>query len=262
MKIKKGRDFSTAFPSDSSAIIINEKAAKRLGLGSDPIGKKINSFNGPADVKNAITWTVIGVVDDFHFSSMKESISALSLVLGKSDGSICFRFKPNQTAQVIASLETIWQRLAPGQPFQYSLLDEDFSQMYFAEQRLGKIFTLFAGLAIVIACLGLFALTAFTAEQRTKEIGIRKVMGASVRSIVILLSREFGKLIIMAFFIAVPIAWFAIGWWLKSYTYKVEIGWIVYASSGTIAMAIALLTMSFQSIKAATSDPVKSLRSE
>ncbi len=134
--------------------------------------------------------------------------------------------------------------------------------MYAAEQRLGRIFGIFAAFAILIACLGLFALTAFTAEQRTKEIGIRKVLGASVNSIIILLSKEFGKLIIIAFVLAAPIAWFAVDWWLKLYTYKVEIGIFVYLLAGFISFAIAWLTMGYQSIRAATSDPVKSLRSE
>lgn len=134
--------------------------------------------------------------------------------------------------------------------------------MYAAEQRLGKIFFVFAGLAIIIACLGLFALTAFTAEQRTKEIGIRKVLGASVSSIVVLLSKEFGKLILIAFVIATPIAWFGVDWWLKNYTYKAEIGVMVYLLAGVFSFVIAWVTMGYQSIRAASSDPVKSLRSE
>jgi putative ABC transport system permease protein len=134
--------------------------------------------------------------------------------------------------------------------------------MYASEQRLGKIFALFALLAIIIACLGLFALTAFTAEQRTKEIGVRKVLGASVSSIVLLLSKEFGKLILIAFVITIPIAWFSVDWWLKGYTYKTEIGIAVYLFAGVSAFLIALITMGYQSIKAATNDPVKSLRSE
>ncbi len=262
MNVSKGRAFSNEFKSDSSAIIINKIAASRLGLGEDPIGKKVSSFDGPADLDHIITYTIIGIMDDFHFSSMKEGILPLGLILGKSDGSVCFRFKPNQAKNVIESIEKIWKGLAPGQPFQYSFLDEDFAEMYFAEQRLGKIFTLFAGLAIVIACLGLFALTAFTAEQRTKEIGIRKVMGASVQSIVLLLSQEFGKLIIIAFVVAAPVAWYAIKWWLSGYSYKVEIGWAIYVLSGVMALLIAFITMSFQSIKAATNNPINSLRNE
>ena len=152
--------------------------------------------------------------------------------------------------------------MAPGQPFQYSFLDEDFGRMYQAEQRLGKIFTMFAALAIAIACLGLFALTAFTAEQRSKEIGIRKVLGASVKGIVLLLSQDFGKLIIIAFLISAPLAWFAVTWWLETYSYKAVIGVGVYFLAGAAAFIIALLTISLQSIKAASANPVTSLRNE
>ena len=159
-------------------------------------------------------------------------------------------------------MKKTWEILAPSQPLQFSFLDEGFERMYASEQRLGKTFGVFAGLAIVIACLGLFALTAFTAEQRTKEIGIRKVLGASVSSIVVLLSKEFGKLIIIAFVLAVPIAWFAVDWWLENYSYKVEIGVGMYLLAGVVSFVIAWLTMGYQSIKAASSNPVASLRSE
>lgn len=262
MNVREGRGFSTAFPSDSQAIILNQTAATRLGLGKDAIGKKINTFEGAATPENTRARTVIGIIDDFHFSSMKNNISALTLILGKADGSVSFRFQPNKTTEVIQSVEKIWKRLAPGQPFQYSFLDEDFERMYQAEQRLGTIFSLFAGLAIIIACLGLFALTAFTAEQRTKEIGIRKVLGASVSSIVVLLSKEFGKLILIAFVLSTPVAWWAVSKWLEGYQYKVEIGWWIFGIAGFSALVIAWITMSFQSIKAALMNPVKSLRSE
>ncbi len=263
MKIKKGRGLSSAFPSDSSAVVLNETAAERLGLGEDPIGKRITEFAGnDVDVNHTQSYTVVGVVEDFHFSSMKESILALGLFLSPTDGSVSFRFKPGQTGEVLQSIETIWKKLAPGQPFQYSFLDEDFEGMYHAEQRLGHIFTLFAGLAIIIACLGLFALTAFTAEQRTKEIGSRKVLGASVRSIVLLLSKDFGKLIFVAFIIAAPIGWFAVNWWLQSYTYKTEIGVSIYLLTGALAFIIAICTMGYQSIRAANSHPVQSLKNE
>lgn len=234
----------------------------------DPIGKKISTFKENEDGDERLdpdrteSWTVIGVVEDFHFASMKESISALGLFLEKSDGSVSFLFKPEKTHDVIENLEKTWKQLAPGQPFQYSFLDEDFESMYRSEQRHGKIFALFAGLAIIIACMGLFALTAFTAEQRTKEIGIHKVLGASVSSIVLLLSRDFGKLILVAFFVSAPTAWYAVNWWLESYTYKTEIGVPVYLLSGALAFTIALVTMSYQSIKAAATNPVESLRTE
>lgn len=152
--------------------------------------------------------------------------------------------------------------MAPAQPFEYTFLDDEFTSMYASEQRLGKIFAIFAGLAIIIACLGLFALSAFTAEQRTKEIGIRKVLGATVGSIIFLLSKEFGKLIVIAFIIAAPLSWFAVKWWLQSYSYKTEIGVLIYVIAGVSAFLVAWLTMGYQSIKAASSNPVNSLRSE
>ncbi|MBI1770032.1 MAG: ABC transporter permease [Bacteroidetes bacterium] len=266
MKVKLGRAFSNEFPSDSNAVVLNQAAAAQFGF-TDPIGKKISTFDGnrpdgSPDPNKIKSWTIIGVMENFHFSSLKENITSLGLFLGKSDGSISFRFNSNNSQEAIQSIEDVWKKLAPGQPFQYSFLDEDFGRMYSSEQRLGKIFAAFASLAIIIACLGLFALTAFTAEQRTKEIGIRKVMGASVSSIVVLLSKEFGKLIVIAFALAAPLAWFAIDWWLKGYTFKTEIGVMVYALAGLFCLLIAWLTMGYQSIRAATSNPVKSLRSE
>lgn len=267
MKIKDGRDFSKDFRSDTAAIILNESALKLFGITEDPIGKSIMTWAGNiTDMQEGerkfTKYTVIGVLDDFHFESLRQSISPLGLFLQRSRGLISFRFEAQNTQDVIASLQQTWQKIAPGMPFAYSFLDEDFEAMYTTEQRLGKIFSVFAGLAIVIACLGLFALTAFTAEQRTKEIGIRKVMGASVGSIVILLSREFGKLIFVAFLVAVPVAWFGIGKWLDGYTYRTEIGVLIYLAAGMISFFIAWITMGYQSFRAATSDPVKSLRSE
>lgn len=208
------------------------------------------------------SWEVIGVVEDFHFESLKQGIAPLAFFLDGNNGSVAFRFQAKNTQDVISTIEKTWKVLAPGQPFQYSFLDEDFANLYTTEQRLGKTFAVFAGLAIMIACLGLFALTAFTAEQRTKEIGIRKVLGASVSGIVVLLSKEFGKLIIIAFVLATPAAWWAITKWLEDYQYKVEIGWGIFAVAGIIVLVIAFATMSFQSIKAAISNPVKSLRNE
>jgi putative ABC transport system permease protein len=267
MKIKLGRDFSTAFPSDSSAIVMNETAAKQFNFGNDPLGRKISTFDGnkpdgTADPGQIRSWTVIGIVEDFHFESLKQNISPLALFLAKSDGIVSFRFEAKNSQDVIHAVEKTWKALAPGQPFQYSFLDEDFGKMYASEQKLGKIFALFAGLAILIACLGLFALTAFTAEQRTKEIGIRKVLGASVAGIIVLLSKEFGKLIVIAFVVAAPLAWWGVDWWLKNYSYKVEVGVFVYMAAGGMAFLIAWLTMSYQSFKAATSNPVESLRTE
>jgi putative ABC transport system permease protein len=266
MEIKEGRDFSRDFVSDSTGIIINEAAAKAFNIESDPIGSKIEGFKPlPGNVidKNARSvYTVVGVVKDFHFESLRDNITPLALFLDESPGLISFRFEARNVNEVISSIEKTWKAMAPGQPFEYTFLDDDFSNMYSSEQRLGKIFAIFAGLAIIIACLGLFALSAFTAEQRTKEIGIRKVLGATVGSIVLLLSREFGKLIIIAFIIAAPLSWFAVKWWLQSYTYKTEVGIVIYLLAGVSAFLVAWLTMGYQSIKAASSNPVNSLRSE
>ncbi len=267
MKIVNGRDFSADFLSDSSGIIMNQSALKFFHYEKDPIGRRVSTFNGnnpdgSPDKNSLKTWTIIGVVEDFHFESLKQNIGPLALFLQKNNGTVIFRFEAANSENVISSIEKTWKKLAPGQPFQYSFLDEDFGRMYSAEQRLGNTFAGFASLAIIIACLGLFALTSFTAEQRTKEIGIRKVLGASVSSIVVLLSKEFGRLILIAFVLAAPIAWYAINWWLKSYTYKVEIGIPVYIVAGLFAFGIAWLTMSYQSIRAARNNPVTSLRSE
>ena len=264
MSMSSGRSFSPDYPSDSNAVILNERALALFGIKDKPIGKVISTWGGDITEgrKTPKNFTVIGVVEDFHFESLRQSISPLALFLSKSRGLISFRFEAANTQEVIQGLQSTWEKMAPGMPFNYSFLDQDFEHMYAAEQRLGGIFMVFAGLAIVIACLGLFALTAFTAEQRTKEIGIRKVMGASVTSIIFLLSKEFGKLIIIAFALATPLAWYGISSWLDSYTYRTEIGVLIYLIAGIASFMIAWFTMGFQSFKAANADPVRSLRSE
>jgi putative ABC transport system permease protein len=264
MNIVEGRNFSKQFPSDVDAIIINQAAAAILNFDGSPIGKKISSFMGSDTNKEEIkTFTIIGIVEDFNFATMKVNIGPLAFVFDvRGDGAFSFKFQAGQTTQTIAALEEAWKKIGPDQPFSYTFLDEEFARVYAAEQRLGRIFEVFSTLAIIIACIGLFALTAFTAEQRTKEIGIRKVLGASVPGIVVLLSKQFGKLIAIAFVIAIPIAWYGVNWWLTSYSYKTEIGAGVYLMAGGIIAFIAIVTMSFQSVKAALSNPVKSLRSE
>jgi putative ABC transport system permease protein len=267
MNIKEGRNFSQDFPSDSSAVIINEEAIKRFNFTGEVIGSKIASFGdngkGEADRNRLITLTVVGVVENFHFESLKQNVAPLMMELSKQpEGPISFRFQSHNAQDVIKIVEAKWKELAPGQPFTYYFLDERFGSMYAAETRLGKIFGIFSVLAVLIACLGLFALTAFTAEQRMKEIGIRKVLGASISSIVVLLSKELGKLVLIAFVLAAPLAWFGIDWWLKDYSYKTNVGIGLYLIAGLVAFLIALATMSFQSFKAAASDPVKSLKSE
>ncbi len=265
--LKTGRGFMPGSPADSTAVILNESAVKQFDFGDNPLGKTISHFNGEnqdgsVDPKNIKTWTVIGVVEDFHFESFKQTIAPLGFFLSPSNANVSFRFEATNTQEVIKTIEKSWKELAPGQPFKYSFLNDDFGRMYSSEQRLGKMFAIFGGLAILIACLGLFGLSAFTAEQRTKEIGIRKVLGATVIGIVVLLSKEFGKLILFAFLLTLPLAWYAVHWWLGNYAYKVEIGFMVYVAAGALALIISWLTMGYQSIKAASANPASSLRSE
>ncbi|SFT89441.1 putative ABC transport system permease protein [Algoriphagus locisalis] len=265
MKIVEGRDFSIQYPSDSGAVILNETAARNFNFVGDPIGQKIFTMQDseemdPEDLQGK---TVVGIVENFHFESLKENIGPVMIFLNeRPNGIASFRFNSSNTDEVVTFIESKWDELAPGQPFTYSFLDERFGTMYAAETRLGKVFAIFAGFAILIACLGLFALTAFTAEQRTKEIGIRKVLGSSVQSIVFLLSKEFTKLVGIAFLIASPIAWWVMNKWLEDYQYKITLGLQVFLAAGVFAAFIALLTISYQSVKAALSNPVNSLKSE
>ncbi|HMJ69417.1 MAG TPA: ABC transporter permease [Cyclobacteriaceae bacterium] len=267
MKVVEGREFNSLQTSDSTGVLINEAAVRALGYGKETLGKKLtqivgNNPDGTPNPNDTKTWTVIGVVQDFHFESMKDAIAPLAFFLRPSTGSIALRFEALHTSDVIDLAEKTWKKMAPGTEFVYSFLDDDFERMYTTERRLGKIFATFSGLAILIACLGLFGLTAFTAEQRSKEIGIRKVLGASVPNIVMLLSKEFGVLVMIAYVLAAPAAWYSTNWWLEGYTYKTEIGVFVYLLAGIAAFGVAWLTMSYQSIKAAIANPVKSLRSE
>jgi putative ABC transport system permease protein len=262
MEIQKGRDFSREFSTDSSAVIINETAAKVFGY-ADPVGKKIwtyTDFNSPD--KKMATYTIVGVVKNFHFASLRQNIGALCMVLGKNNGSISFRLKTQDVAKVVGAIEAQWKKNASGQPFTYTFLNEEFDAMYRSEQRVGQIAISFSVLAIVIACLGLFGLAAFTAEQRTKEIGIRKVLGADVSNIVAMLSRDFLKLVLLSNLIAWPLAWWAMSRWLQDFAYRINLSWWIFGLAGATALFIALFTISFQAIKAALANPVKSLRTE
>jgi putative ABC transport system permease protein len=267
MKIKSGRGFTEEFLSDSTAVILNETAVARFKLGDNPVGKKISHFNGQRpdgspDPTKIQSFTIVGVVEDFHFESLRDNIGPLGLFLHKSNGRVTFRFDAANAAAAIAIIEREWKKLASDSPLQFSFADDDFGKMYSSEQKLGKIFAIFSVLAILIACLGLFALTAFTAEQRTKEIGIRKALGASFNSIILLLSKDFGRLILIAFVLAIPLAWYGVQQWLAGYAYKTEIGVPVYLLAGGLIVFIALITVSYQSIKAANGNPVESLRIE
>nr|MBP6826888.1 ABC transporter permease [Saprospiraceae bacterium] len=265
MEIVQGRAFDPARITDSTAVIINETAAAKMG-NRDPIGQKIytldRNIQGPPKPEDFVELTVIGVVRDFHFSSLRDNIGSLCFQLGKSTGLISLRYRGSETASVINAMEKEWKSMAPDQPFSYRFLDESFASMYEAEQRVGRIAGIFGLLSILVSCLGLFGLAAFTTEQRTKEIGIRKVLGASVSGITSLLTKDFLKLVLIAIVIAIPLAWYGMNKWLADFAYRVDLQWWVFALAGVAAVFIAFLTVSFQSIKAALSNPVKSLRSE
>jgi len=260
MQILQGRNFSPQFPTDSTAVIINEAAAKFLGT-ENLLNKKLYNFKD-INTKALNEWHIIGVLKNFNFNSLRDVITPLALKLGSSNGNVSLRIQSTGIAGVIEQIKNKWQSMATGQPFSYSFMDEDFNRLYTTEQRTGRIFITFAILAILIASLGLFGLITFASEQRIKEIGIRKVLGADVRSIVTMISKDFVKLVLIASVIAFPVAWWAMSKWLEDFAYRVNIGWWVFALAGSVAILIALITVSFQSVKAAMANPVQSLRTE
>ena len=252
MKIISGRNFSFKMPSDSQAVIINRTMANRLNL-KDPIGKRIT---------NGKVFVVVGVVEDFNFESMRSNIDPVCLKLGTSPSIVSIKVSSADMSNLLSSITSVWKKFAPSQPLRYSFLDDKFANMYADIRRMGRISTSFSILAIIIASLGLFALSAFMAEQRSKEIGVRKVLGASVSDLTSLLSKDFLKLVVIAMVIASPIAWWAMNKWLQDFVYRINISWWIFLFAGGSAVVIALLTVSFQAIKAALANPVKSLRSE
>jgi predicted permease len=255
MKILAGRGFSESFKGDSSNYILNETAMHLMGMNlNNAVGKSI-SFGGTKGI-------VIGVVKDFNFKPLQYAIDPLVLRFNKWGGYVMVRAQPGNTEATINALGKISHELNPAYPFDYSFLDSDLNNLYKGEQKMGNIFNLFAILAIFISCLGLYGLSAFMAEQRTKEIGVRKVLGASVFSIVYLLSGKFTRLIVIAMVIAIPVSGWAINSWLKGFAYRINISWIIFLMACGTALLIALLTVSYESVKAAIANPVKSLRSE
>lgn len=264
MQLLAGRNFEAGRPADSSAIVINETAAHELGY-PDPIGQKLYTSRTKAvDSKpeDFDELTIIGVVRDFNYESLHNSIGSLFLQLSGEPGTLSLRMQGADAAQVIQAVETQWNAFSPGQPVQYHFLDESLQRMYGAEQRIGKIALLFALLAAFVSCLGLFGLAAFTTEQRTREIGIRKVLGASVSGITGMLAADFLKLVGIAIVLASPVAWYFMQQWLADFAYRIDIRWWMFAAAGLTALTVAALTVSFQSIRAAVANPVKSLRSE
>jgi putative ABC transport system permease protein len=260
MQMVKGRNFSKEFGSDSSAIIINESTAAILGF-PDPIGKKLYT-SSDMNSQNTISFEIIGVVKNFHFESLRQNIGPLCFRLGNSGWSTAFKVASTDVRRLVDDVEKKWKSMAPGIPFSYRFLDDAFDNMYRQERRVGRIAISFAMLAILIACLGLFGLATYMAEQRTKEIGVRKVLGASVQNIATMLSREFVVLVLIAALIAFPLAWWAMHNWLQDFAFRVNIGWWVFALAAFIAFLIAVITVSFQAIRAAVANPVESLRDE
>jgi putative ABC transport system permease protein len=235
------------------SVIVNQTLAKKLNL-KNPIGQHITNGYGK--------FTIVGVVEDFNFESMRDQVGPIVLNFGLSPSIVSVKVGGSDMKNTLADITELWKKYSPDQPIRYTFLDEQFANMYQDVQRTGSIFTSFAILAIIIACLGLFALSAFMAEQRSKEIGIRKVLGATVSNITALLSIDFIKLVFIAIAIASPIAWYGMTKWLQDFSYKIPISWWIFVLSGAVAILIALFTVSFQSIKAALMNPVRSLRSE
>ena len=254
MHIVEGRDFNRELASDSQAAVVNQAFVKEFGL-KKPLGDQIT--NGHQ------TFTIIGVVEDFNFESMKQKIMPLSLVIeGGGNSMMTVRVKSKDMQATLGSLTKVWNKFMPHQPFRYGFLDESFARMYDDVQRMGSLFAGFATLAIIVACLGLFALSAFMVEQRSKEISIRLVLGATTQSIFRMLTQNFVKLVFISMAIATPLGWYLMQTWLADYTYKIPITWDVFVLAGGMSVFIALSTVSYQSIRAALANPAKSLRSE
>jgi putative ABC transport system permease protein len=266
MELAAGRNFSLDHPGDNKAMILNETLVEQLGW-DEPLGKTVMmmdlaDYEDPEKGFVEVPYTVIGVVKDFHFESLHEKIRGHLMKMSGEVGRISVKLLPENIPESLGAIEKIWQKLEPTYPFQYIFLDESFDRLYRSEQRMGQIFIAFTLMAIFISCLGLFGLAAFTAEQRTKEIGIRKVLGASVSNVVLLLSRDFAKWVILANVVAWPVAYLAMNKWLQNFAYRISLGAWMFVLSGAIALFIALVSISTKAIRAAVANPADSLRYE
>jgi ABC-type antimicrobial peptide transport system permease subunit len=255
IKIIQGRDFSREYATDSVGYIVNEKALEIFNY-KDPVGMPLTFWQTKG--------TIIGVVKDFHFNSLHNPITPLILRLGEisDEGSALIRTEPGKTKDALVNIEKIWKEMNADFPFTYQFSDEEYQRMYTSEQIVSKLSNAFAFLGIFISCLGLLGLSMFTAERRTKELGIRKVLGASMVSLFNLLSKELLILVAVSLVIASPVAWYVMNNWLEDYAYKVQIEWWIFIAAGVMSVLIALLTISVQTLKALFENPVKSLRSE
>ncbi|HKR05924.1 MAG TPA: ABC transporter permease [Bacteroidia bacterium] len=261
IELLKGRNFSKEF-NDSASVILNERAAKQIGW-KDPVGMYMQ-YPG----NNSQRFKVIGVTKDFNIQSLRTVMEPFALfhtsshTYGLGSSYMLARVQPGEMSKTISLFENKWKSFAPDAPFDYSFLDEDFAALYSSEQRMGSIFSIFTVLSIFVGCLGLFGLAAYTAERRTKEIGVRKVLGASVQGLIALLSKDFIRLVLISAVIAFPIAWWSMNKWLEDFAYRITIEWWIFFVSALLALLIAFLTVSVQAFKAAVANPVKSLRTE
>jgi putative ABC transport system permease protein len=251
-----GRFFSKEFVTDTAAVVLNEAAAKEFSF-ANAVGEELLYPDG-GKIRRL---KIVGIVKNFNFESFKDQVRPLAILLEENANTLFIRYE-GSPAPLVEKVESLWKQHASNEPFEYAFLDQSFDELFRTEQRMGTIFAIFSGLTIFVACLGLFALAAFTAEQRTKEIGIRKVMGASVRNLAFLLSREFTLLVLIAFIPAAAAGWYISNQWLDGFAYRINVSPLVIVLSGIVAIVVAWVTVSFQSIKAATSNPVDSLRYE
>ncbi|MEJ2617548.1 MAG: ABC transporter permease, partial [Ignavibacteriaceae bacterium] len=261
IKLKEGRFFSKTFSTDSSAVLINESAEKIFG-DKNPVGKEVTRI-GKNEWRK--TFKIIGVIKDFNYESLHYTIRPLILHLNKpteADNYLTVRIAPGKSGQTIEYIKNTWDKFAAGNYMYSRFVDENLARLYESEQKTSVITTIFSLLAIFIASLGIFGLSAYVAEQRTKEIGIRKVLGASITEIVLLLSREFAVWVLLANIIAWPVAYYVMNNWLKNFAYRINPGWGVFFLAGIIALTIAVATISFQTIKAAKANPINSLKYE
>ncbi|GAA4446932.1 ABC transporter permease [Nibrella saemangeumensis] len=267
IKLLEGRTLDPNRPADRQAFLVNKAAMKFFGW-SDLAGKQTGYYTFQYDPKGGyrevpVRGDVVGVVEDYHHADLKTTVAPMLFSLPDGwEGQMAIKLRAGNVPMAVQQIQTLWTRSFSGKPFEYAFMDDTFNQTYKSEVRTGQVFGLFASLAVLISCLGLFGLAAYTAERRTKEIGIRKVLGASVPSLVSLLSRDFLKLILIAIVIATPVAWYAMNRWLEDFAYRTDIPWWVFLLAGLLTTIIALLTVSYQSIRAALLNPVTSLRSE
>jgi putative ABC transport system permease protein len=260
LELIAGRNFNPSITADAEAVIVNEANLKILNLDvQSAIGSQLAQMDSDNEPK---IYKVIGVVKNFHYESMRENIGALALFQKRSTGIMAIKLKTDDYGATLKKIEELWKKEAPGQPFDYSFMDEEFNNTYSADQRLGTVFIIFTSLSIFIACLGLFGLASFNAQKRTKEIGIRKILGASVSQITFKLTVDFLKLVGIATLLGLPLGWYAMNVWLQDFSYRIDVDWKVLTLAALLVIVIAIITVSYQSIKAAIANPIKSLRTE